>query len=251
MDTAEHIDHLRRQADRFAVALDEVAAAGGLGQRVITCPDWTIRELAEHTAGLYRWSSALVADSIVVETWRSQMPVDYPANDDEVLPWFVAGVAAMIETFTTAPLDRRVWVWGADPHARFWPRRMLHETVVHLADLLVTVEREPDIDVAIAVDGIDEFLTNLPCTARWGAPVDRLRGAGETMVLRPSDASDTWRVRFDPTGFWWDRGGEPADATVTGTAADLYLFLQGRQRPSVTVTGRSEIVERWTAALAF
>jgi uncharacterized protein (TIGR03083 family) len=251
MDTAEHIDRLRHEAERFAGALGEVAAAGELGTMVLTCPDWTIRELAEHTAGLYRWSTRLVADSIVVETWRSQMPIAYPARDDEVAPWFTDGIAPMIDAFSTAPLDRRVWVWGADPHARFWPRRMLHETVVHLADLLATVGHEPDIDVAVAVDGLDEFLTNLPCTARWGAPVDRLRGAGETMVLQPSDARDRWRVRFDPTGFWWDRGSEPADATVTGTAADLYLFLQGRQRPSITIAGRPEIVERWTAALDF
>ena len=71
------------------------------------------------------------------------------------------------------------------------------------------------------------------------------------MVLQPSDTTDRWRVRFDPTGFWWDRGREPADATVSGTTADLYLFLQGRQRPSITITGQSEIVERWTAALDF
>ena len=251
MDTTEHIARLRHEAERFAGALGEVAAAGRLGTTVLTCPDWTIRELAEHTAGLYRWSTRLVADSIVVETWRSQMPIEYPAGDDEVAPWFTAGIAAMIDAFSAAPLDRRVWAWGADPQARFWPRRMLHETVVHFADLLVTVGRELDIDIAIAVDGVDEFLTNLPCTTRWGAPVDRLRGAGETMVLQPSDTTDRWRVRFDPTGFWWDRGCEPADATVSGTTADLYLFLQGRQRPSITITGQSEIVERWTAALDF
>jgi uncharacterized protein (TIGR03083 family) len=251
MDTNEHIGCLHREAERFAAVLSDVAAAGRLGTTVVTCPEWTIRELAEHTAGLYRWSAALVADSVVVETWRSQLPIEYPAGDDEVVPWFRDGGTAMIDTFSAAPVDRRVWVWGADPHARFWPRRMLHETVVHLADLLVTIERQPDIDLAIAVDGLDEFLTNLPCTARWGAPVDRLRGAGETMLLQPSDTSETWRVRFDPTGFWWDRGGEPADATVSGTAADLYLFLQGRQRPSITITGQSEIVDRWTAALDF
>ena len=27
-----------------------------------------------------------------------------------------------------------MWAWGPDKHARFWPRRLLHETAVHRGD---------------------------------------------------------------------------------------------------------------------
>ncbi len=251
MDTAEHLTRLRDQAASFSSALTEAVASGHIGSTVPTCPEWTVRQLAEHVGGIYRWSTRLVAESIVVETWRSKMAIEHPTNDDEVVAWFSDSATAMITAFSAAPTDRRVWVWGADPHARFWPRRMLHETVVHQADLQWTLGREPVIDAATAVDGMDEFLTNLPHTARWGAPLDRLRGDREKIVFRAADTGDTWRVRLDPTGFWWDRGGEPADATVTATAADLYLLVQGRHRPAAVVSGRAELLERWNVALDF
>jgi uncharacterized protein (TIGR03083 family) len=250
MDTAEHVERLVGEANSFASALADLSVED-LGATVVTCSDWTLRQLVEHVGGIYRWCTRLVADSIVVETWRREMDLAYPTGDGEVVAWYADSIGPMIDAFSTAPADRRVWVWGADPHARFWSRRMLHETAVHRADLLWSIGHEPVIETAVAVDGIDEFLTNLPCTARWGAPVDRLRGDGETMVVRASDTEDSWRTRFDPTGLWWDRGGEPGDAVVTGTAADLYLMLQGRKRPSVTVTGRDDLVQRWRDALAF
>ena len=70
-------------------------------------------------------------------------------------------------------------------------------------------------------------------------------------MFRATDTGDTWRVRLDPSGFWWDRGGEPADATVTATAADLYLLVQGRRRPQAVVSGRTELLDRWNDALDF
>jgi len=251
MDTASYLDHLRQDTARFASVLSDAADGGHFHAPVPTCPEWTVRQLVEHVGGIYRWSTALVADSIVVETWRAKMPIAYPAGDGDVVPWFGDSVKAMLDAFSAAPPDRRVWGWGADPHVRFWPRRMWHETVVHGTDLDLALGRQPAIDMATAVDGVDEFLTNLPCTARWGAPLDRLRGEKERMVLRASDSGDTWRIKFEPTGFWWDRGGEPADTTVTGTAADIYLLVQGRARPGVVVTGNVALLQRWNDALDF
>jgi uncharacterized protein (TIGR03083 family) len=251
MDTDSHLRHLGLEAHGFADDLAAAAAAGALATRVVTCPDWTVRELAEHVGGIFRWSTHLVTAGVGVETWRSELPIDYPAHDAEVVAWFAASVAPMLDAFAAAPPMAPVWVWGTDPHARFWPRRMLHESVVHRADLAATVGPVRPIDVDLATDGIDEFLTNLPATARWGAPLDRLRGSGETMALRATDAALSWRVRFEPTGWWWDRSDAEADATVAGPVADLYLFLQGRSRPAVAVTGDVAIVDRWRSALDF
>ncbi len=170
MDTADHLIYLRAHAEGFATVLADADRSGQLGRTVVTCPDWSIRELAEHLGGLQRWSAHLVDRSVVVETWRTDLPLAYPGSDGEVAAWFAAGIDPMLEVFSNAPTDRRVWVWGADPHARFWPRRMLHEAVVHRADLELTLGIEPAIAPDLAVDGIDEFLTNLPFTARSGSP---------------------------------------------------------------------------------
>ncbi len=251
MDTSEHLLRLDAEARRFATTLTDAAASGRLAERVPTCPEWSVRNLAEHVGGIYRWATRLVADGIVVETWRSEVAIAYPASDDDVAPWFDAGLDPLLDALGTAPPDRPVFVWGADPHARFWTRRLHHETLVHGVDLALAVGAPIVIDVDAAVDGIDEFLTNLPSTARWGAPLDRLRGEGETLTLRATDAPNAWRLRFEPTGCWWDRSGAASDATVRGTAADLDLFLQGRSRPAMAIDGDRAVVERFRSAVDF
>lgn len=251
MDTAEHIDRLRAGAERFAELLAGAAVDAQWRTTVVTCPGWSIRDLAEHTGGLYRWTTRLVAESMVVENWRSQMDIAYPTTDDEVSPWFLEGIGPMIDAFTAAPPDRRVWVWGVDPHARFWARRMLQETVVHCTDLTLTLGLPTEIPSDVAVDGIDEFLTNLPATARWGARLDVLRADGERLVLRAIDTGDTWRLRFQPTGMWWDRGSDGANVTVSGSAAELLLWVQGRQVATVEITGQTELADRYLAVLSF
>jgi hypothetical protein len=64
MDTGEHIEHLERESTAFADALGRDGL--DLGARVPTCPEWTVRDLAEHVGGLYRWVTALVDKGIVV-----------------------------------------------------------------------------------------------------------------------------------------------------------------------------------------
>jgi len=50
---------------------------------------------------------------------------------------------------------------GRDQHVRFWSRRQLHETLVHRMDLEFAAEVIPQAEPAIAIDAIDEFLSNI------------------------------------------------------------------------------------------
>jgi Mycothiol maleylpyruvate isomerase N-terminal domain len=52
--TARHVELLRGEADRFAASL----ASADLAATVVTCPDWTVRDLVSHVGGVYRWSAA-------------------------------------------------------------------------------------------------------------------------------------------------------------------------------------------------
>ena len=115
------------------------------------------------------------------------------------------GAAKACRTFAAAEPAAPVWAWGADQHARFWPRRMLFETAIHRIDLDLTLGREPDLPVQVAVEGIDEQLENLPFVARWNGEVGRLRGAGQTLGFTATDADASWRVRLEADGWWWDR----------------------------------------------
>ena len=100
---------------------------------------------------------------------------------------------------------------------------MLFETVVHRADAAFALEVEPAVDVDVAVEGIDELLSNLPHAAYFAPGLTELRGDDETIALRATDTDATWRIRLVPAGYAWDWSDGPADVTLLGTAADLLL----------------------------
>ena len=155
--------------------------------------------------------------------------------------------------------DARMWAWGPDKHARFWSRRMLHETAVHRADAELSLGIEPHIDPPVAADGIDELLENLPRSRP-------LRGNGEQLHLVATDQPDRWTITRHPTTFTWthrrpgprghpDPGahGQPAcgpapAVTANATTAELYLFLWGRRPPTdprLVVTGDHALLDHW------
>ena len=251
LTTADHIELLEVEADRFAASL----AAADLASTVVTCPDWTVRALVRHVGGLHRWSAGIVSQEIAAETWRSSLPLDYPADTAPLAAWrewFVAGAADACRTFAASDPACPVWAWGADQHARFWPRRMLFETAIHRLDLDLTLRSSPDLPAGLAVEGIDEQLENLPFVARWNSEVAKLRGNGETLGFAAPDADAFWRLRLDPGGWWWDRAAaHNANVMVEGTALDLLLLLVGRPAPAVEVSGDRALLDRWRAATAF
>jgi uncharacterized protein (TIGR03083 family) len=251
MDVATHCDHLAREGERLAAIADRLDGPAR-AKTVVTCPDGDVAELFRHVGGLYRWSAHLVAETIGTETWRSSLPIEYPHGGDDFAAWLRAGLTPALETFRTAGPTARVWVWGADPHARHWPRRMLFETVVHRCDAELTLDgTATPIDPLVAVDGIDEFLENLPYTARWNAGIAELRADEPwTVGFRASDTGDAWRVRVEANGWFWERDADDADAVVDATAHDLVLWLQGRP-VSVAVSGDGAKLERWRAATVF
>lgn len=250
LTTADHIARLAAEADRFAASL----AGVDLDVTVATCPDWTVRDLVSHVGGLHRWSAELVASGIVAETWRSSLPLDYPdgaAPAEAWRDWLTAGAADACRTFAAAEPATPVWAWGADQHARFWPRRMLFETAIHRIDLDLTRGRAAQLPVGVAVEGIDEQLENLPFVARWNGHVATLRGRGETLGFAATDADLSWRVRLESGGWWWDRGRDDHDVVAEGGALDLLLLMVGRPVPAVAVRGDRALLDRWLSATAF
>jgi uncharacterized protein (TIGR03083 family) len=249
MDVAQHCAHLEREGEAFAA----LVAGADLGTTVVTCPDWDLAELFRHVGGLYRWSAALVGDQIGKETWRASMPIPYPEAGDDWGAWLREGLADAARTFRAADPTARVWAWGNDQHARFWPRRMLFETVVHRRDAEITMRGAPEaIDRAVAVDGIDEFFELLPSSGRWNAAIAALRSNERwSLGFTTNDTGDAWRARVGETGFWWDRTESRTDATITGNADAVLLWLLGRGDAVITTTGDAAVIARWRAATAF
>ncbi|MCC5575906.1 maleylpyruvate isomerase family mycothiol-dependent enzyme [Microtetraspora sp. AC03309] len=205
---------------------------------VPTCPGWTIAKLVKHVGITQRWAEHLVRTRAPERLGARDVPMDRLGEGDDPAAWLAAGTARLLATLRATAPETPLWSWGGDRHARFWSRRMLHELLVHLADAELALGREPGIDAGSAIDGVDEFLGNLPYAAEWAERVGRLSGDGETLHLHATDAEGEWMITLRPTGFTWERGHGKGAVAVRGIASDLLLLVYGRLRPDA---GRFEI----------
>ncbi|MER5727201.1 maleylpyruvate isomerase family mycothiol-dependent enzyme [Streptomyces sp. NPDC002138] len=253
MEPAQHAAAVAAEAARFVAAVKGADPA----TPVPSCPGWTLGDLTRHAGSVHRWFSVLLRGRIQqpptsrdVELRLPEQPVDYP-------DWLAESAAQSAEVFAATDLDAPMWAWGLDQHARFWVRRMLFETLVHRVDADLALGLPPKIDRALAVDGVDEFLTNLPFAAVFAPGTAELRGPDRTIRFSCTDGDDTWLVRLRPDGFGLvtdDTGSRTADATVQGASGDLLLTLYGRLEHTDEAfqrVGDQDLLAHWFAHSAF
>jgi uncharacterized protein (TIGR03083 family) len=222
-----YCDALEHEVARVA---DAVRGAD-LATPVPTCPDWSLADLLEHTGIVQRWAAEMVRQLSPerLDRQRMDVPVPEPAARAD---WLADGAADVVGAFRSADPDAPMWAWGADKHARFWPRRMLHETTVHRADVELALGRDPMIEADVAVDGIDELLENLPHAVNFRPHLQKLRGNGESLHFHCTDSDGEWTIRLEPDGFRCERDHAKGTVAVRGGAADLLLLLYRRREPS-------------------
>ncbi|WP_405889345.1 maleylpyruvate isomerase family mycothiol-dependent enzyme [Streptomyces sp. NBC_00133] len=271
MNTPDHPEHGSAPVDHGSAPVDHRAAVAAetarfvavvdgadLAAPVPSCPGWTLADLVKHTGSVQRWFSVLLRGRIQEPPRSRDVDLRLPAHDDGWVDWLAAGAAEAADAFAATDPDASMWVWGADPHARFWARRMLFETLLHRVDAELALGLRPSIDPALAADGIDEFLVNLPFATSFAPKVANLRGADRTIRFRCTDGEGDWVVRLRPDGFGLDAdgagAGTAADATVDGTAADLLLLLYGRLQRDADVferVGDEDLLAHWFANSEF
>jgi uncharacterized protein (TIGR03083 family) len=227
MHHAQHCDALADEAMRLAELVADPAAPA---EAVPTCPGWAVADIVEHVGTLYHWSSAHVATNARARLDPRSLDLGRPA-EGATPEWLANAIEPMMSIFRTCDPEAGVWGWGADRHARFWPRRMLFETVVHRADASFALGVDPEIDAEVAADGIDELLSNLPHAAYFAPNIAELRGDDERVSIRAVDPDISWSIRLLPAGYAWDWSDRSADVTVSGRASDLLLLLY-RRRPA-------------------
>lgn len=222
---------------------------------VPSCPGWTLTDLIRHTGSVQRMFATLLRQRIQQRPTSRDVDLQLPADLADYPDWLAESAAVAAESFAATDPNAPMWAWGADQHARFWARRMLFETLVHRADAELALGLRPDIDRALAVDGVDEFLVNLPFAAVFAPGTAQLRGPDRTIRFTCTDADGDWLVRLRPDGFGLDpAGSDRPDATVEATAADLLLLLYGRldrTADTVRTDGDQELLAHWFTHSAF
>ena len=237
----EHVADLREAGDLLAAAVGQVDP----DQRVPSCPDWTVRELARHTGGVHRWATVHVAEARtdLVDSDLEQLVGTWP--DDASLPdWLQLGVTNLVDALVAAPPDLDCFTFLPAPSPRaFWARRQAHETTMHRVDAEQAGAGPTPIDPGLAADGISELLFGFASRPR------KLLGDDERVLqIRAFDTGDEWTIRIGPDG-----GGvssdapERADCRVTAPAADLYLLLWNRRdRRGLAVDGDPALLDGWS-----
>ncbi|HEV3357886.1 MAG TPA: maleylpyruvate isomerase family mycothiol-dependent enzyme [Pseudonocardiaceae bacterium] len=230
------------------------SAAAGLGPdaAVPTCPKWQVRNLVGHIGQAHRWAAGIARTGATSAppdplTAEPGTPQDWPA-------WLAAGVAELVDAVTESGPDRPVWTYVGELPARFWLRRMLHDTVVHSADAAMAAGIEFTVAPDIAADTITELLEIMcdPTVPRLKPELANLRGAGQTLQLRPSDAGPGWLITRTPTGPTWTRAADDADLVVAAPIRDLLLVLFRRTSPdAVARTGEAALLDQWLATTSF
>jgi uncharacterized protein (TIGR03083 family) len=242
----QHLDAIDAAGERLIT----LAGEAGFEAPVPTCPAWNAGDLVAHQTMVHRWATANVTgadpDAVPSDT-------EIRASVGDLTSYFDEGRAALVAALRAAPpdLEANTFLKDAPAPREFWARRQAHETTIHMVDALaasigrVPTVTESAIPADLAADGVDELLRGFFTRGRSKL----FTGEEYTVVVAPSDVERRWVVRVaerltvDPGD---DAAEGDVDATVTGTAAELYLALWNRG-DAVAGTGRPGVLEQWHA----
>ncbi len=260
MEIAEYIDALRGQG----TALAEAAGRAGLDASVPACPPWAVSDLLRHTGYVHRWAARHITErpARVLDGQEEAEILRGGAPDEDLIAWFLAGHAALVETLATADpaLECGTFMAAPSPLA-FWARRQAHETAIHRADAEgASGAPVPAYPADFAADGIDELIMGFGRRRKYAPAAGPAAGQ---LHVAATDTGDGWFVepregRLQPqrataqatAGATRATGG--VGCTVRGPASAVYLFLWNRSGPDpagVTVDGDQDVLAGWLSSV--
>jgi uncharacterized protein (TIGR03083 family) len=219
---------LRAEGSTLRLAAGEAP----LDAAVPSCPDWTVQDLVQHVAGVYRWVRSHTGRAVTTKPEPRATSHDGLPTGDAALAWWDEEYAALVKLLDA--LDPEVPAWNWAPQSKnvaFWHRRMAHETAVHRWDAQMATGHAEPIEAKLAADGVTEVLDS------W-LPAGRRREPGEwqgVLHLVATDAEQEWYVRLRGEGVALldtdtvlDSDDHHTRTMAVGTASDIVLAMFGR-----------------------
>jgi uncharacterized protein (TIGR03083 family) len=144
---------IRVEADRFLAGL----AAADIAAPVPACPDWTVRDLAEHLGRIHQWARLNATSGL--DSTSPDHPTTGPGEGEPLASWYAGCVDELLKALATTDPAQPCWTFQRGNRvARFWSRRQSHELAMHRNDLDAARGLGYRYDPAHAVDGIGEVL---------------------------------------------------------------------------------------------
>ncbi len=238
IDAADHAGRYHLDHETTIDALEaELTRTVALAERcppelvIPTCPGWTAADLWEHLGTTHRWACEIVRTGATERISRRELDVATP-TDDSWAPWLADGGDRLLAALRDTAAEDPLWVWGDDPHARWWARRQLHETVVHNADAALAAGEGFELPQRVAADGICELLDSVPVRLGWPGAA---RPQGEaTLHLHATDPSGSlgddgeWMVSLADETVTYVHGHGKGDVAVRAPVGYLMLLVNRR-----------------------
>jgi uncharacterized protein (TIGR03083 family) len=219
------IGALRTEGPAFAATVGEAPPE----TPVLSCPGWTVSDLACHLAGCYVWARTVVTAGTTAKPVRPDVTTPPGLTSAQ---WYRQEYDQLMALFEGLDPEAPAWNFAPQPKkAGFWPRRMALETAVHRWDAQLAIGAGDPIEAKLAADGVSEVLDT------W-LPAGRRTSPGQwhgVVQLTAVDAAQDWYLRLRGEGVALldtatilDHDDHRARAQVSGTASDLLLALMGR-----------------------
>ena len=249
VEIAEHIEALHEQGNFLADASDRA----GLEAAVAPCPPWLVKDLLRHTGHVHRWAARHIAEcpASILDGPPEEEMLASGAADRDLVTWFRAGHAALVETLATAdPGLECATLFGAPSALGFWARRQAHETAIHRADAESAVGERPEYAPEFAADGVDELIMGFGARRKYRPSSSAV---GE-MQISAADTGDAWHLSVADGRIQAHRGRGPGPGgnMVSGPASGLYLFLWNRSEAGpagVTISGDDSVLVAWRSSV--
>jgi uncharacterized protein (TIGR03083 family) len=218
--------------------------AGSSPSARLAAIDWSVEQLAAHLGGVHRWAALHTSRQTREE--RDNVP----SLSVPMVEWYVESRTILLDTLRQRDPDTTCYTISiTDKTVRFWHRRQLHETLVHLWDLESATEPRARASAEFApevyVDGVNELFEVFQRRVR---NIQEFPLPG-TLRLEATDADASWTFAED-----WstDAAAEPT-SIVRGAAGDLLLFVWNRLDPAaqgsrLAVDGDEAVVAAFRAA---
>ena len=237
----EHVATLRSEADRLAAS----AAAAGASAPVPTCPGWTVRNLLAHTGGVHAWATSIISGRLAERPDAGDLDDNVrEVEDADLVDWYRAQAHGLADAIAGAPDDLECLTFLPAPSARaFGARRQAHECAIHRADADAAAGRPTSYAAEQATDGVAEMVHGFAARKRTRDVFDPPR----TLQLRSTDGR-VWHLTLTTETVVAADEQRDADATVTGTASDLFLLLWNRldlAAPSLRIEGDPVVPALW------
>lgn len=251
-------DHVAStHADRLAVLNASAQALNLLGRTapkhpVPSCPAWTMSDLIHHVGAIYRQVTVLIGErSESGEEVHNRLGPE-PCPGEPLFGWFEDRRSELSAVLSATDSREAVWSWAAEKSVAFWARRMAHETLLHLWDAHAALEDGWALPEGLALDGVDEFVTEFVALMRRRSTIRVTRPATYVFLRLSSEASSWTVVLAEPTptvAFGADPGFTPTGLTrVVGGADQILLALWNRISWATLCTdAQLPAMARWSA----